>query len=231
MRAPVSVVIPTLDAAHRIGPCLAALAEGLGEGLVRELVIADGGSTDAIGAVAQAAGARLVPAPRGRGSQLAAGAAAAGGPWLLFLHADSVPGTGWPAAVRRHMSRHPGRAGYFDLVFDAEGLWPRLFAGWANLRARSFGLPWGDQGLLIPRALYAAAGGYPPVPLMEDVALSRALAGRLVPLGCAIVTSAERYRREGWVRRGLRNQGLLLRYALGVPPERLAARYRAGGDG
>lgn len=231
MPAPVSVVIPTLDAARTIAPCLTALVEGLQDGLLRDLVIADGGSADGIAAIAEALGATLVQAPRGRGGQIAAGIAAARGDWLLVLHADTVPEPGWTAAVRRHIAAGPGRAGHFALRFDAPGLLPALVAGWANLRARAFGLPWGDQGLLVHRSLLAKAGGYPDLPLMEDVEMARRLAGRLVPLPATLRTSAERYRREGWLRRGMRNHLTFLRYRLGVPPDRLLRFYEGGGRG
>jgi hypothetical protein len=226
MSAPLSVVIPVLNAADRLGPCLGALAEGLMEGLVRELVLADGGSADAIAAVAGATGARLVAAPRGRGQQLAAGAAAARGDWLLFLHADTVLAPGWTGAVRAHMRDRPGKAGYFALGFDAPGLAPRLIAGWANLRSALFALPYGDQGLLVSRALYQRAGGYPEIALMEDVALARRLGRRrLARIGARAVTSAERYARDGWLRRGARNLTTLALYFLGAAPDRLARRY------
>ena len=229
MSAPVSVVIPTLEAAERLGPCLAALTEGLGEGLIRELILADGGSSDEIAEIADAAGARLVAAPRGRGTQLAVGAGVARGDWLLFLHADTVLAPGWAAAVRGHIQNGGGKAGYFALRFDASGLAPQLVAGWANLRAALFGLPYGDQGLLIGRALYRSVGGYPESPLMEDVALARRLGrGRLARLGAAAVTSAERYARDGWLRRGWRNLTTLALYFLGISPDRLAERYGRG---
>jgi rSAM/selenodomain-associated transferase 2 len=230
MSAPVSVVIPVLNAADRIGPCLGALTEGLMAGLIRELILADGGSEDGIAGVADAAGARLVEAPRGRGPQLAAGAAAARGDWLLFLHADTVLEPGWAAAVHAHLRERPGVAGYFTLRFDAEGLAPRLVAGWANLRSAVLGLPYGDQGLLVSRALYREAGGHPPIPLMEDVALVRRLGRRrLARIGTEAVTSAERYAHEGWSRRGGRNLVTLALYFLGTPPERLAQRYERQG--
>lgn len=233
MFAPVSIVIPTWQSADRIGPCVGALTEGLMAGLVHELILADGGSDDAIDEVAEALGARLVALPPGvpcgRGPQLAAGAATARGDWLLFLHADTVLAPGWPAAVRAHIEDRPERAGYFALRFDAPGAMARLVAGWANLRARLLGLPFGDQGLLISRTLYARAGGYPPIPLMEDVALVRRLGRRrLAPLGATATTSAERYVSEGWLSRGARNLGNQVLYFLGVPPERLAARYQRG---
>ncbi|PKP84390.1 MAG: glycosyl transferase [Alphaproteobacteria bacterium HGW-Alphaproteobacteria-2] len=227
MRAPLSVVIPTLNAGAHLPATLSSLGEGLAAGLLRELVVSDGGSHDATRTMAEAAGAVLVAGPPGRGGQLRRGAAAAGGPWLLFLHADTVLLPGWADAVARHMARRPGRAGWFRLAFDAEGLAPRLVAGWANMRARAFALPYGDQGLLIARPLYEAAGGFDDMPLMEDVALVRRLGrARLAPLPATALTGAERYIAEGWLRRGARNLGTLARYALGADPARLAERYQ-----
>lgn len=225
MAAPVSVVIPVLDAAPGLGPCLGALSEALFEGLVREVILADGGGGAAIAEVAEATGCVLVRAPRGRGVQLAAGAAAARGEWFLFLHGDTVLGPGWVAAVRAHVAAGPLRAGWFRLRFDAEGFWPRRVAGWANVRSRWLGLPYGDQGLLVPRGLYEAAGGYPPVPLMEDVALVRRLRGRLAELPAEAVTSAARYRRDGWLRRGARNLATLALWRLGASEAWLARFY------
>lgn len=228
MRAPLSIIIPTLHAADRIGPVLAALTEGLTTGLVRELILSDGGSDDGIAAVAEEAGALLVTGPSGRGGQLARGAEAAGGDWLLFLHADSVPRPGWAEAVAAHLRDHAGQAGYFDLRFDAKGPAAGWVAGWANRRSRWLGLPYGDQGLLINAGTYTRMGGYRPMPLMEDVEIARRLRGRLRPLGHSVVTSAERYRRNGWVRRGGQNLWLLGRYLAGADPENLAEAYRKG---
>lgn len=226
MSAPVSVVIPTRAAADRIGPCLAALAEGAIEGVVRELVIADAGSEDGIEGVAEAVGARLVTAPPGRGTQLAAGARAASGEWLLFLHADTVLSPGWPAAVRAHIEAGPERAGHFRLAFDSAATMARVTEGWAGFRSRALALPYGDQGLLVARALYDRVGGHPEVPLMEDVALVRRLGRRrLAPLAAVATTSAERYAREGWIRRGARNLACLALWRAGVPPDRLAGFY------
>ena len=229
MSAPLSIVIPTLNAAERIGPCLGALGEGLMCGLIHELIIADGGSGDAIGELADALGARLVTAPRGRGRQLAAGARAARGEWFLFLHADTVLPPGWAGVVRSHMDNGPQRAGYFTLRFDTPAAMARLVAAWANLRSALFALPYGDQGLLVSRLLYRQAGGYRSIPLMEDVALVRRIGRRrLVRLGAVAVTCAERYGADGWLRRGWRNLTTLALYFLGVAPERLARRYTRG---
>lgn len=223
MRAPVSVVIPTLNAAGDLGPCLAALGEGLQAGLIRELVISDGGSTDATRSIAEAAGAIWVEGPCGRGGQLARGVAATGGPWLLVVHADTVLQPGWAEAVRAALEAD--RPGYFTLRFRASGWQAWVVAGWANLRAGVFGMPFGDQGLLVSRADYTAAGGYPDIPLMEDVALIRALprARRLAAIG---ETGAGRYLANGWVRQGAANLWRQLRFLAGADPAQLARGYR-----
>ena len=114
---------------------------------------------------------------------------------------------------------------YFQLRFRAHGVMPLWVAGWANLRSRIFGLPYGDQGLLLCLAAYHTAGGYPDQPLMEDVSLVRALPP-LVALPVRATTSAARYQKAGWIRRGARNLMTLCRYFLGVSPDKLARAYR-----
>lgn len=226
MRAGLSVVIPTLNAGGSLPACLQALFEGLEAGLIRELVITDGGSDDATLAIAEAAGAVVVTGPASRGGQLARGCAAAQRQWLLVLHADTVLEPGWSGAVAAHMAQAPKQAACFRLRFDAPGAPARIVAGWANLRTRLLGLPFGDQGLLMPRAAYQAAGGYRDIPLMEDIAMVRALAHRPALLAVSARTSAARYAREGWFRRGRRNLRLQLCYFLGASPERLGQGYR-----
>lgn len=223
MRAELSVIIPTLDAAVALPQTLGGLMEGLEAGLVRELIISDGGSGDATRAMADEVGAVWVSGAPSRGGQLRRGVVASGGAWLLVLHADTVLPEGWSGVVERQMSR--GRPGYFRLGFDAEGLAPTLVAGWANLRSRVFGLPYGDQGLLISRSEYDAVGGYLDIPLMEDVAMARALGRRMEEMPLRVRTSAARYAQDGWMRRGMRNLMLLLRYLCGTKPEKLHARY------
>lgn len=222
----ISVVIPTLNAASRLGPCLGALGPAITVGMLREVILSDGGSDDDVAKIADLTGARFVAGPAGRGGQLARGAAAARGEWLLFLHADTVLSPDWPERARVHIEAGAEQAGWYRLAFAAEGVAPRLVAGWANLRSQVFGLPYGDQALLIHRSLYRQVGGHPDIPLMEDVALARALGRRrLAPLGALATTDAARYERDGWLRRGAKNLITLIRYFLGAAPERLAARY------
>ncbi len=225
MSAPLSIVIPTLNAAQALPATADALLEGVTSGLVRELVISDGGSDDAIADVAEALGAVLIEGPAGRGGQLARGVAAASGDWLLLLHADTHLSPGWAGAVHAHIAGHPDQAAWFRLTFRADGVQPRLVAAGANFRSRIFGLPYGDQGLVISKRLLKDAGGIQALPLMEDVALARALKGKLRGLDVDAMTSADRYERDGWNRRVLRNLGTLARYYLGVRPDALKARY------
>jgi len=222
----VSVVIPTLNAARELPATLAALANTR---LIREIIVADGGSSDDSVAVAQAVGARIVNAPRGRGTQFAAGADAASGDWLLFLHADCRLAPGWGGSVAAFVAAPgaAGRAGYFAFALDDASPAARRLERIVAWRCRALGLPYGDQGLLIARALYQAVGGFAALPLMEDVEFARRLGRRrLAPLGAPAYASARRYREGGYIRRPLRNLLCLALYFAGVSPERIVRLYR-----
>ena len=221
----ISVIIPTLDAAEELPGTLAALAES---GLLREIIVSDGGSRDDTVAIAAAAGAHVVTGPHGRGIQLIAGAAAATGDWLLFLHADCRLAAGWERAAAEFIARPDasGPAGYFTFALDDPDPAARRLERIVAWRCRVLGLPYGDQGLLIARGLYEAVGGFAPIPLMEDVDLIRRLGrGRLAPVGAQAISSARRYRRDGYLRRPLRNLLCLSLYFAGVPPRRIARLY------
>jgi rSAM/selenodomain-associated transferase 2 len=219
-----SAVIPALNAAETLAAAIASLRPA---GL-REIIVVDGGSTDDTVAIAGSAGAQVVSASRGRGTQLAAGAAAAGGAWLLFLHADCRLEPGWSAAARALIGTAGlgGRAGYFDLALDDPSSAARRLERIVAWRCRLLALPYGDQGLLIGRGLYDAVGGFAPLPLMEDVDLARRLGrARLAPIGGTCISSARRYRRGGYWRRPLFNLFCLSLYFAGVPPRRIARIY------
>ena len=232
--------MPTWNEAAALPALLARVApepEGRGPGAgervdagdrADEVVVAAGGSTDSTVERALAAGARGVPAARGRGRQLAAGARAATGELLLFLHADCLPAPGALAALRRAFEDPTlGAAGCRQRI-DAPGWFYRLVERAADRRVRR-GMVYGDSGLCVRRAIYQRAGGFAELELFEDVELCQRLRPfarpRLVP-GARLVISARRWQREGRLRATLRNWSLRLAYASGVPPERLARRYR-----
>jgi rSAM/selenodomain-associated transferase 2 len=218
---PLSVVIPALNAATTLADTIAALAR-----LPSEVVVVDGGSTDATSEIASRLGALVVCAPRGRGRQLAAGAAAARGDWLLLLHADTRLAPGWAAVVYPFMAADPGKAGYFRFALDADEPQARILERRVAWRCRRLGLPYGDQGMLISRALLDEVGGIADLPLMEDVDLVRRIGrARLVGLEVDAITSADRFRRDGWRARSLRNLMCLALYMLGVPTRLIARLY------
>jgi rSAM/selenodomain-associated transferase 2 len=216
-----SAVIPTLNAAAGLPSAIASL-----DGVPDELIVADGGSDDGTPVIAERLGARVVAAPRGRGMQIAAGVAEAHGDWLLLLHADTRLEAGWAEKAQRFMQTGADRAGYFHFTLDADDPRARRLERLVAWRCRVFALPYGDQALLLPRALLDAVGGVRPLPLMEDVDLVRRLGRRrLVTLDAAAVTSAARWQRDGWYRRSLRNLCCLTLYSVGVPPAAIARLY------
>jgi len=222
----ISVVIPTLNEADHLPLTLAALVPAAVEGLVREVVISDGGSTDGTLEAADEAGAKIVSSAKGRGQQLAAACALAKGPWLLILHADSRLAVGWETIALSHIRQQPDRAGYFKFQLDDPSIIARVWEAGVAMRCGVLALPYGDQGLLISKALYEAAGGFESVPLMEDVGLVRRLGRkRLRALDGKILTRSERFRKAGYFSRTLRNWSLLLRYLMGTDPTRLVKSY------
>ena len=199
--------------------------EGVKTHLIRELIVCDGGSTDNIAEIVDELGGKIVYTEIGRGKQLGAGANFVVSNWMLFLHADTRLQRDWSETVRKHITNYDDKAAYFCLKYRARGLFALWFAGWANLRSKLFGLPFGDQGLLISRSLYHQIGGYPDIPLMEDVAIAKKLRGKLMMLNCVVETSAQRYLKHGWLRCGAGNLYLFLMYLVGIAPERLWERY------
>ena len=191
-----------------------------------EIIVVDGGSTDRTVAITATSGARVISAPRGRGSQIAAGIAAATHPWLLLLHADTRLQPGWRPAVAAHMAAGPERAGYFRFVLDSTNPKARRLEQLVAWRSRALGLPYGDQGLLIHRSLLSSVGGMKPLPLMEDVDLVRRLGrARLVALPAVALTSAARWERDGYLSRSANNLLCLSLWFAGVPPRLIRRLY------
>ncbi len=229
----VIVIIPALNAAPSLPDTFASLEPAIACGLVSRWVLADGGSGDATVKLARARGFDVVKSLQGRGLQLAAGAgrameSAGEGGWLLFLHADTRLEPGWAKSVKAFMAEHAGGdvAGYFQFALDDDSAPARRLERFVAWRCAAFGLPYGDQGLLIPAQFYERLGGYRLMRLFEDVELVRRIGrGRLKPLPARAVTSAERFRSEGYLRRSAANLILLARYFLGADPEKLTRAY------
>jgi len=223
-----SIIIPTLNAEKHLPRTLSALVAGALEGLVKELVVVDGGSDDATIAIADEAGAKIINSEKGRGRQLRAGGKAAKSDWLLFLHGDTVLADSWLEEVGSFI-RHENdrRAGVFRFKLDDKRGRARLLEIIVKIRCRLLALPYGDQGLLISRKLYTEIGGFKPLVLMEDVdIISRIGRGRLHYFKTTATTSAERYRRDGYLKRMARNAKCLALWYGGVAPEKILKAYQ-----
>lgn len=221
-----SIVVPTLNEAPGIAAALAALAPLRAAG--HEVLVIDGGSDDGTPDLAAPRADRVAAAPRGRASQMNAGARLASGDVLLFLHADTrLP----PRADRLVLEglAGSGRAwGRFDVRIDGRHPLLGLVGALMNARSRWTGIATGDQAIFVRRDAFAAVGGFPPLALMEDVALSAALKRVSAPLclRARATTSGRRWEARGVLRTVVLMWWLRLRYFLGASPERLAERYR-----
>jgi rSAM/selenodomain-associated transferase 2 len=227
----ISVIIPARNAEHTLAATLSSLVPSAVDGIVRQVIVVDGGSSDRTADLADVAGADVVVSTPGRGGQLAQGAALARFPWLLFLNADTVLEEGWERSATAFMRRvdrgeQEPAAGAFTFRLDDRGIAPRLLERVVHLRCKFLRVPHGDQGLLIPRQLFDAVGGYKDLPIMEDIDLARRLGRRrLAMLDATAVTSAERYRRDGYLLRSLRRQVCHALYGVGLPISMIARLY------
>ena len=215
-----SLIIPALNEEDHLGACLASV-----EGLAGERIVVDGGSSDRTCAIARRHGARVIESPCGRGTQLARGAAAARGEWLFFLHADSIVTSGLAAILAGAMENAAFSVGTFRLRLDGSNPLYRLYS-WFT-RFDSIWTSFGDQGIVIRRALYDRLGGFPDWPLLEDVALLQRArrVTRVLSLPAEIITSSRRFEEHGIVRQQMRNGTIIARYLLGAPVEKLAGMY------
>ncbi len=215
-----SIVIPALDEAQAIVATLASLAPLRARG--HEVIVADGGSEDATRELAAPLADRVLVAPRGRASQMNAGAAAASGNALVFLHADTQlpPNADYAIADALRKSNW----GRFDVAIEGRSTLLPVIALFMNLRSRFTGIVTGDQAIFVRRAAF---GGFPEIALMEDIAFSKAMK-RQSPPACVQVkatTSGRRWDEHGALRTMLLMWRLRLEYFLGAAPDELARRY------
>ncbi len=223
-----SLILPTLDEAVDIGAALEAVQPLRRRGV--EILVVDGGSADRTAAIASPLSDAVIMAPRGRAAQMNAGAARARGDVLLFLHADTRLPPDADRLILDGLAASGRLWGRFDVAIASAHPLLRLAAGLMNRRSRLTGIATGDQAIFVRRCVFQSCGGYPKLPLMEDIAISGALkrVGRPLCLPHRVLTSARRWETRGVVRTILLMWRLRLAYFLGADPARLAERYGYG---
>lgn len=223
--ARLSIIMPVLDEAADIAEALTALAPMRARGV--EVIVVDGGSRDGTSARAQSLADRVIAAPRGRANQMNTGAAQAQGDVLLFLHADTALPADADVLITDALLRAGRNWGRFDVRIAGTTPLLRVVAAMMNLRSRLTGIATGDQAMFVRREAFNAAGGFPDIPLMEDIALSGALrrAGPPLCIRERITTSGRRWEKHGVLRTIALMWRLRLEYYLGADPAQLARRY------
>ena len=223
-RPVISVIMPTLNEAGHIGAALASVPARSG----LETIVVDGGSTDETVRLARETGARVYRTPASKAGQMNAGAALARGVILLFLHADTRLPPGFADQIRRVLARPGVAAGAFRLGIDAPGKRLRFIERVANLRSRFLQMPYGDQAIFTAAKTFAAVGGYPQQPIMEDFELVRRLLrrGKIAIAPSRVSTSPRRWVNRGVLKTWLVNQAIVCAYQAGISPESLSCWYR-----
>ncbi|MBL6932480.1 MAG: TIGR04283 family arsenosugar biosynthesis glycosyltransferase [Rhodospirillales bacterium] len=227
-RPTLSIIIPTLNEGYNIGSTIDALKKD-GIRCRYDIVVVDGGSEDQTVDEARLRGAQIVKSEPGRGKQLAAGGLRARGYWFLFLHADTELSSGWFEEAERFMNddanyRH---AAVFSFLLDDDTPAANVLEAIVNWRTKILALPYGDQGLLMSRSLYHDLHGYAPFAIMEDVEIIRRIGrDRLHVFKAKAITSADKYRRDGYFFRPMKNLFCLCLYFLGVPTRLISKIYR-----
>jgi rSAM/selenodomain-associated transferase 2 len=225
----ITAIVPALNEAAVIDATLCALAPPRARGA--EVIVVDGGSSDATMQLAASGADRVITAPRGRASQMNAGAAVASGDVLLFVHADTRVPEDADIAIARALDGSRRVWGRFDVSIDSRLALLGLVSRTMNARSRLTGIATGDQAMFVRRDAFEAVGGFPAIELMEDVAISRLLKRHSAPLCLPdrVFTSARRWETNGVLRMIALMWWLRLRFYFGAPAEELARSYAARG--
>jgi hypothetical protein len=223
-----SVIIPTLNEAAALPQTLRRVRTGCN----LEIILADGGSSDATAQIAAENGAHFLQTDGGRGAQQNAGAQAANGRHLLFLHADTLPPEGYDKTIRKTLLDLTTVAGAFRLRIKSSSPALRLIEMGANLRSHLLQCPYGDQGLFLEKRVFREAGGFRPLPILEDFDLVRRLRqrGRIATVDTSVTTDARRWKHLGALRTTCINQCMIAGFYMGLSPARLAQFYRKDGS-
>ncbi|MDZ7959413.1 MAG: TIGR04283 family arsenosugar biosynthesis glycosyltransferase [Aulosira sp. DedQUE10] len=219
-----SIIIPTLNEAGNIKDTLASTQSSTNI----EVIVVDGGSQDDTVAIAQSFGVKVILSSPGRAVQMNAGAVAASGEILLFLHADTRLPAGFDVMIRTALSQPITVAGAFKLRIDAPSWGIRLVEWGVNWRSHFLQMPYGDQGIFITKVVFEQIGYFPELPIMEDFELIRNLkrVGKIAIISVPVITSARRWLKKGIFKTTLINQIIIMAYLLGVSPERIRSWYR-----
>ena len=220
----ISIIIPTRNEADSTGKLLSELLEISGV----ELLVVDGDSTDNTVDVAKSLGAEVLSTSPGRAQQMNAGAEAAHGDILLFLHSDTRLTPGFAGQIRDALIQPGVSAGAFQLSINGRTFGLRIIEWLVNFRSRIFQMPYGDQGIFVTAEMFFSVGGFPLQPIMEDFELMRRLKkrGKIEILSLTATTSARRWKRLGVLKTTFINQAIIIGYLIGISPEKLAVWYR-----
>jgi rSAM/selenodomain-associated transferase 2 len=231
--ATISIIIPTLDEARNIKTAI--LSTGFAIATTKpsrnvEVIVVDGGSQDDTVEIVQSLGVKFISSSPGRAMQMNAGAVAASGDILLFLHADTRLPAGFDAMIPTALQQPRTVAGAFNLRIDASSWGIRLVEWGVNWRSHFLQMPYGDQAIFITKEVFEKIGRFPELPIMEDFELIRRLKsiGIIAIIPTPVVTSARRWLQKGIFQTTLINQIVIIAYLLGVSPERIRSWYRQG---
>jgi rSAM/selenodomain-associated transferase 2 len=222
--ARISIIIPTLNEAGNIKESIATTQHSLNI----EVIVVDGSSKDDTVEIAQSLNVKVISSSPGRAVQMNAGAVAASGDILLFLHADTRLPIGFDDMIRKALQQPGIVAGAFNLRIDAPLLSLRWVELGVKLRSHFCQMPYGDQAIFLTKEAFQQIGGFPELPIMEDFELMRRLkpVGRIVIISTPVLTSARRWLQKGVFKTTLLNQLVIIAYLLGISPERIRSWYR-----